>query len=498
MLHQNPCGWELACRPNDTRLNDTRRAGSYNMEQVADRGFVAVTINYRLGALGFLSLASLSSEAASGSSGNYGLRDIALALEWVQSNVANFGGDPRRVTLVGHGSGATNALGLSVSPLAANAAGKLFHGLVLLSANPRIDAAREDAEASNQVFAAAAGCPQDEAASQVACLRKLDAAAVLRFSPMYKWDPRATPLGNQNDLPVKGARSPGLIIVDGQVIPEGLWEALGKRALVADVPVMATVMAEEADAQPPRRVASWADLRRAVGERLDSFGDFWPGGDAAATSFTAEVLRRYPEATYPDPQLAYATMINDARLTCATKKAVGLLASSSAQNIYLGVNHLRLEEPVVVVGLSSSGVRSSVVGAMGGEAMLADYASKYSFHGLDVVLYMQDESRYKLTAQDKMTAASFQGLLDAFIRSGATDTANRFSAPNPLAWSWKRVTDSPNFETFKSLHFAPQVDVADITAALGQTHVSMTYDFHSSQCDVWAHDQIDLQYANAA
>jgi len=239
-------------------------------------------------------------------------------------------------------------------------------------------------------------------------------------------------------------------------------------------------------------------LRRAVGERLDSFGDFWPGGEAVATSFTQQVLERYPEATFPDPQLAYETMVNDARLTCATKKALGLLASSSAQNIYLGVNHLRLEEPVAVVGLSSSGVRSSVVGAMGGEALLSNYASKYSFHGLDVVLYMQDESRYKLTAQDKMTAASFQGLLDAFVRTGATDTANRFSAPNPLAWSWKRVTDSPNFETLKSLQFAPKVDVADISAAMGAPHVSMTYDFHSSQCDLWARDQIDLLYASAA
>lgn len=67
------------------------------------------------------------------------------------------------------------------------------------------------------------------------------------------------------------------------------------------------------------------------------------------------------------------------------------------------------------------------------EALLADYASKYSFHGLDLVFYMQDETRYKLTPQDKMTAASFQNLLDTFVRSGSTKTVNKFSVSVPAS-----------------------------------------------------------------
>jgi hypothetical protein len=396
-------------------------------------------------------------------------------------------------------AGATNALGLSISPLASTrmGTGKLFQGLVLLSASPRIDTLREDAEADNEVFVMAAGCVQDKTAPQVACLRKLDVAAVLRYSPTYKWD-TIEPRGNQNDLPVKGARSKGLVIVDGNVIPEASWSALGKRELIADVPVMATVMAEESDAEPPRRLSTWQDLRAAVGERLDTFGDLWPGGTAAATSLTEAALRLYPQSTYTDPQLAYEAMVNDVRMLCGTKKALAVLASASSQNIYLAVNHLRLEEPVAVVALASDGVRSSVVGAMGGEALVAGYATKYSFHGLDVILYMQDESRYKLTAQDKMTAAGLQGLIDTFVRTGSTVTANQFSAPNPLAWSWKRVTDSPNFVTYDSLRSEPTLDVADITATMGKPRVTMTYDYHTEQCTLWAHDEMDLQYASAA
>ena len=66
------------------------------------------------------------------------------------------------------------------------------------------------------------------------------------------------------------------------------------------------------------------------------------------------------------------------------------------------------------------------------EALVTDYSSKYSFHGLDLVLYMQDESRYKLTPQDKATAESFQNLIDTFVRTGSTQTLNnQFSVCAP-------------------------------------------------------------------
>jgi hypothetical protein len=60
------------------------------------------------------------------------------------------------------------------------------------------------------------------------------------------------------------------------------------------------------------------------------------------------------------------------------------------------------------------------------EALVTDYMTKYSFHGLDVLLYMQDETRYKLTPQDKLTAANFQSILDTFVRTGSTKTVSEF------------------------------------------------------------------------
>src|SRR5262245_4486057 len=75
-------------------------ARNYDPSQLAAEGTVVVTINYRLGALGFLSHPALASRPG-GSSGNYGLMDQQAALRWVQRNIGGFGGDPDKVTIAG-------------------------------------------------------------------------------------------------------------------------------------------------------------------------------------------------------------------------------------------------------------------------------------------------------------------------------------------------------------------------------------------------------------
>jgi hypothetical protein len=84
------------------------------------------------------------------------------------------------------------------------------------------------------------------------------------------------------------------------------------------------------------------------------------------------------------------------------------------------------------------------------------------------------------------------------VRTGSTREEKKFSAPDPLASSWKPVTESPNFLLLDSPKYDPNVDVADITDAMGETRLTMTYDFHSAQCRVWALDGLDLSYASAA
>ena len=90
----------------------------YDGSALAEKGVVLVTINYRLGPMGFLAHPELSAENQPASSGNYGILDQIAALEWVQSNIAAFGGDPGNVTIFGESAGSWSICYLVASPLA--------------------------------------------------------------------------------------------------------------------------------------------------------------------------------------------------------------------------------------------------------------------------------------------------------------------------------------------------------------------------------------------
>ena len=98
---------------------------------LARRGLVVVTLNHRLGALGFLAHPELAAEDDLGASGNYGLLDIVAALTWVRENIAAFGGDPDRVTLAGNSAGAAHICHL----MASQAARPLFRAALGQSAS---------------------------------------------------------------------------------------------------------------------------------------------------------------------------------------------------------------------------------------------------------------------------------------------------------------------------------------------------------------------------
>ena len=90
----------------------------YDGENLAKKGLVVVTVNYRVGVLGFLAHPELTNESKHHASGNYGLLDQVAALEWIKRNIGVFGGDPARVTIVGQSAGAASVHYLTGSPLA--------------------------------------------------------------------------------------------------------------------------------------------------------------------------------------------------------------------------------------------------------------------------------------------------------------------------------------------------------------------------------------------
>lgn len=138
---------------------------------VARTGAVLVTIQYRLGPLGFLSLPELP-VGPEGGAGNLGILDQVEALRWVQRNIALFGGDPDDVMIFGESAGSVDTCALLASPLAAG----LFHR-ALMQSGGCVAAPLAKSRASGEEYAAAVGCA--DPADRLACLAGLSPDALL-------------------------------------------------------------------------------------------------------------------------------------------------------------------------------------------------------------------------------------------------------------------------------------------------------------------------------
>ncbi|MGH8248292.1 MAG: carboxylesterase/lipase family protein, partial [Gammaproteobacteria bacterium] len=160
----------------------TRGSGAtrtYDGTNYAKKGVVLVTINYRLGPLGYLAHPELTAESSNRSSGNYGVLDQIAALKWVQKNIAAFGGDQNRVTIFGESAGSWSVNALVASPLAKG----LFHRAIGQSGGSfgpgtylKEDRdGRPSAEKIGEAFAKAAG------ADSIKALRALPAEKIVEI-----------------------------------------------------------------------------------------------------------------------------------------------------------------------------------------------------------------------------------------------------------------------------------------------------------------------------
>src|SRR5689334_11757207 len=150
-------------------------ARDYDPTKLAADGIVVVTINYRLGALGFLAHPALAAQPG-GPSGNYGLMDQQAALRWVQRNIAQFGGNPYNVTIAGQSAGGVSVLAQLVSP---GARGLFQRAIVQSGAFALTQVPLANAEGFGESFATQAGCPDQSAA----CLRSLPVSTLLGNFP---------------------------------------------------------------------------------------------------------------------------------------------------------------------------------------------------------------------------------------------------------------------------------------------------------------------------
>jgi para-nitrobenzyl esterase len=169
----------------------------YYSRWLAARGhIVVVTINYRLGVLGFLAHPSLGSP---GDIGNYGLADQQAALRWVHDHIADFGGDPAKVTIAGESAGGMSVCDHLVAPGSAG----LFRAAIIQSAPCQAQADLATAERISLHYAASAGC--SDPATAAVCLRELPATALtdpIWYTHIGEWDALSGPAIGTATLPV--------------------------------------------------------------------------------------------------------------------------------------------------------------------------------------------------------------------------------------------------------------------------------------------------------
>ncbi|MCW3106296.1 MAG: carboxylesterase [Segetibacter sp.] len=145
----------------------------YDGESMARKGIVAITVNYRLTVFGFFAHPELTKESPHHASGNYGFMDQTAALQWVQQNIAAFGGDPKRVTIAGESAGSFSVSAQMASPLSKNLiAGAIGESGSLLGAVPPTPLA--EAEQNGVKFATGIGT------SSLAALRAMPAEELLQ------------------------------------------------------------------------------------------------------------------------------------------------------------------------------------------------------------------------------------------------------------------------------------------------------------------------------
>jgi para-nitrobenzyl esterase len=239
---------------------------------LARRGAVVITINYRLGRLGFLAHPELSAEQSYRGSGNYGLLDQIAALRWVRENIAAFGGDPARVTIFGQSAGSSSVSQLMGSPLAKG----LFHRAIGQSGGAffaRILAPLDAAERAGARFAEALGAKsidelRGKSARDVQLTRPDDGHQIKSIYDAS--DPKGID------------RQTAWAVIDRHVVPEFLTSTF-VRGGQHDVPLLTGATSDEGTTQPPiPRLAEFERRARADwGNMADAYLRMFPADSDA-------------------------------------------------------------------------------------------------------------------------------------------------------------------------------------------------------------------------
>jgi para-nitrobenzyl esterase len=277
----------------DEHIYDAQR-----MVEQAD--VVVVSLNYRLGPLGWLAHTELTQEGEPKTSGMYGHLDQIAALEWVQRNAAAFGGDPNRVLIFGESAGGASVCTLIASPLAKG----LFSSAVMQSGGC-VGKPLADAEAFGAEVFGAAGCA--DAGDPVACMRELSTSEVLEALPVV--------------IDVAGKVSGYGSVIDGYALlgrPDQVIAAGDHNA----VPWIVGANSDETSKSAPLPLTATEQQYQTAVTAL------------AGAALAPTVLAAYPASEYPSPWAAYVALTSDAKFICGARRALRAAVAGQSAPVY--------------------------------------------------------------------------------------------------------------------------------------------------------------------
>jgi para-nitrobenzyl esterase len=253
----------------------------YDAAKLAADGTVVVTINYRLGMLGFLAHPALP-DRPGGSSGAYGFMDQQAALRWVQRNIRAFGGDPGKVAIAGESAGGLSVLAHVASP---RARGLFSRALVQSGAYATTQLPLAEAETAGEAFAAKLGC----ASQTAACLRGVPLSVI-----------------QANDVfPSSGY--PG--VVDGEVLEQSIGTAIASGQFNR-VPIINGTTHDEA-----RLLTAFSELQGASVTEAN-YEAMIASSLGVSADVAAVIAAQYALSAYPSPAIALSAVGTDAIFAC--------------------------------------------------------------------------------------------------------------------------------------------------------------------------------------
>ena len=393
----------------------------YDGETMAQKGIVVVTVNYRLNIFGFFAHPELSAEAPYKASGNYGLLDQSAALQWVQKNIAAFGGNPKKVTIAGESAGSISVSAQMASPLSKNliagAIGESGAGI-----NPTLfPVPLAQAEQEGLAFATKAGYPT---------LKQLRALSTREIYEMYN----------------ESGRFGFSTVIDGYFYPKTI-PAIFNAKEQAQVPLLVGWNSAEIPGQAFIQGPVYSDEAFVARVKKEYPADF------------EEVLKLYPHSSTQEIELSATALASDRFIAYSTWKWADLHLKNSTQPVYRYLySKLRPElvDNTMMSGLAGGTVKKDDNAPKPPKAVGAPHACEIEYCMGNLRLIKE----YAWTADDHKVSETMSNYFANFIKTG-----------NPNG------EKLPKWGVIKTGDVAPPVMVIDVESKTINTPNDARYEF---------------------